>query len=206
MSSTPDGSVTRWIHALKEGDRDEAAERLWGRYFDRLVGLARRKLQGRRLAGACEDEEDAALSAFVSLCEGAAAGRFDRLTDREDLWKLLVVITARKALDQRERLGARKRGGGRVVDEAALAGAAADGDGLDQIIGLEPTPEFAAMLAEEYRRRLHSLGDETLRQVAIWRMEGYGNDEIAARLGCVARSVGRKLDLIRKTWQAEDDR
>jgi DNA-directed RNA polymerase specialized sigma24 family protein len=35
------------------------------------------------------------------------------------------------------------------------------------------------------------------------RLEGYSNDEIAARLGCVTRTVERKLDLIRKVWSRE---
>jgi hypothetical protein len=42
------------------------------------------------------DEEDAALSAFHSVCAGIAAGRFPDLGSRGNLWRLLVVITARK--------------------------------------------------------------------------------------------------------------
>lgn len=57
-----DGSVTRWIGDVKEGDRD-AMERLWSRYFERLAVLARKRLSaGRHPAGAA-DEEDVALSA-----------------------------------------------------------------------------------------------------------------------------------------------
>jgi hypothetical protein len=67
------GSVTHWINALKGGD-PAAAQKLWERYFARLVGLARKKLQGTRHLTA--DEEDVALSAFDSFCRGAAAGRF----------------------------------------------------------------------------------------------------------------------------------
>ena len=104
------GSVTRWIGALKEGDHG-AAQALWERYFDRLVRLARKKLLAQRRLGADEDEEDAALSAFDSFCDGAARGRFPLLGDREDLWRLLVVITARKAGAQAQRRRARKRGG-----------------------------------------------------------------------------------------------
>ena len=33
-------------------------------------------------------------------------------------------------------------------------------------------------------------------------MEGYNNDEIADQLGCAARTVARRLELIRKTWLA----
>jgi ECF sigma factor len=39
-----------------------------------------------------------ASSAFASFCRGAEGGRFPLLADRDDLWRLLVPITARKAL------------------------------------------------------------------------------------------------------------
>lgn len=89
-----EGSVTRWIDLLKAGDAG-AAQKLWERYFPRLVGLARKKLQGAKKGVA--DEEDVALNAFDSFCRGAEAGRFPRLDDRDNLWQLLVVLTARKA-------------------------------------------------------------------------------------------------------------
>src|SRR5262245_11358142 len=115
MSSTP---ITHWISALQGGDAD-AAQPLWQVYYLRLVGLARRKLEGsgRRAA----DEEDVALSAFASFCRGAQNGRFPLLANRDNLWRLLVVITARKALDQLERERRLKRGGGQVGGESALA-------------------------------------------------------------------------------------
>jgi DNA-directed RNA polymerase specialized sigma24 family protein len=198
------GSVSRWIDGLKAGDRD-AAQPLWDRYFDQLVRLARARLRGGHRAGAVEDEEDAALSAFESFCTGAERGRFPRLSDRDDLWPLLVVITARKAWAQVQRGRRRKRGGGRVFGEAEIPVSDPEGriDGFEQIIGTEPTPEFAATAAEEFARLLDRLGDESLRQVAIWRMEGYSVDEIAERLGCARRTVARRLELIRTLWIAE---
>ena len=90
------GSVTLWVERLKSGD-GEAAGPLWRAYFHRLVHLARQRLRG--LTGAAADEEDVALSAFDSFCRAAEGGRFPRLDDRDDLWQLLLVITARKAVD-----------------------------------------------------------------------------------------------------------
>jgi len=115
---------------------------------------------------------------------------------------LLVTITARKAVDQVERQCRKKRGGGRVRSETALAGSESEagGTGLDQVVGREPTPEFAAMMADECRRLLAALGDETLRQIALLRMEGYSDGEIASQLDCSLRTVGRKLKLIRDVW------
>ena len=202
MDLQPDGSVTHWLGALKGGDA-AAAQRLWERYFDRLVRLARAKL-GAMPRGAA-DEEDVALSAFHSFCQGAARGRFPRLVDRDNLWRLLVTITARKALDQVRRQARQKRGGGRVLVGSARAGGEddTDGAGLDQVVGQEPTPQFAAMVADECRRLLAALDDETLRQVALLRMEGYSDQEIAARVDCSLRTVSRKLALIRKAWLRE---
>src|SRR5262245_41975419 len=91
------GSVTGWVEQLQAGD-PEAARALWERYFPRLVGLARKKLGDtpRRAA----DEEDVALSAFDSFCRGARRGQFPQLGGRDNLWRLLVTLTARKAFEQ----------------------------------------------------------------------------------------------------------
>ena len=70
--------------------------------------------------------------------------------------------------------------------------------GLGQVIGDEPTPEFAAQIVEEFRNLLDRLQDETLKQVALFKMDGYTIDEMAEKLGCSRRSIARKQTLIRK--------
>jgi DNA-directed RNA polymerase specialized sigma24 family protein len=196
-----EGSVSRWIELLKDGDY-AAAQPLWERYFDRLVGLARTKLaDGRRRAS---DEEDVSLSAFNSFCQGAAAGRFPRLADRDDLWRLLVTLTARKAFDQMRDEHRLKRGGGAVLGQSALQdGGMDDRDALEQFVGREPTPESAVMVADECRRLLGQLKSDEMRAIAVWKMEGYTNDEIAAKLDCAPSTVERKLQRIRAQWQQE---
>ena len=203
MASEGGGSVTHWIGELQAGEMDDAARRLWGRYFERLAHLARLRLRSKPRGPA--DEEDVALSVFDSFFEGIAAGAFPKLGGRDDLWRLLVTITARKAANQIRREYQLKRGGGRVLGEAVLEGIDPDaGRALAQVVGDEPSPEFAAMVAEEFRLRLEGLKDDSLRQVALMRMEGYANEEIAARLDISLRSVERKLAAIRKRWQPED--
>jgi DNA-directed RNA polymerase specialized sigma24 family protein len=201
MPSKGDGSVTRWIGDLKSSG-DSAAQHLWERYFQRLVRLARKKLQSSRRPRTVEDEEDAALSAFDSFCRGVDRGRFPRLADRDDLWRLLVVLTVRKALDQIERQGAARRGGGHQLGEFPRLDGRDDpsGDDLDRFLGSEPTPEFAAMVTEEHRRLRDALGDAALCQVLDLRLEGYTREEIAERMGCAVATVKRKLDMIRQTW------
>jgi DNA-directed RNA polymerase specialized sigma24 family protein len=147
-----------------------------------------------------------ALSAFDSFCRGADEGRFPQLHDRDDLWQLLVAITAHKALDLVRREGRQKRGGGAVLDEAALVDhvrGEVEVAGLEQVLGREPSPEFALQVAEECKCLLDSLGDDTLRSVALRKMEGHSNHEIAAQLGCAPRTVARKLRRIRTLWSQE---
>jgi DNA-directed RNA polymerase specialized sigma24 family protein len=201
MEAEDRGSVTFWIDALRCGD-EEAARQLWRRYFEALVRLARPRL--RPEARGAADEEDVALSAFDSLYAGMARGRYPDVADRDDLWRLLVTIAARKASNRNRCEMRQKRGGGRVVRESALdAGRGSEADELAQVVGAEPTPEFAAMVAEEYRRLLEALGDEELRRLAAWKLEGYSDAEIAARLGCALRTVARRMKLIRTVWGAE---
>ena len=192
--SSEAGSVTAWIGQLQAGDSC-AAQQLWERYFRQLVELARKRFQG--VLGPVADEEDVALSAFASFCRGAIAGRFPQLSDRTDLWRLLVVLTARKACHLHRDAQRQKRGG----KPASAPGPELE---LEEIVGREPTPEFAAEVAEEYERRLESLGDAELRSIAVWKMEGHTNAEIAAKLGCVSVTVERRLRLIRRIWQQAD--
>jgi len=202
MSS--DASVTFWIGQLKAGD-SQAAQKLWEGYYARLVGLARTKLRGaqRRVA----DEEDVALSAFDSFCRGAEGNRFPQLGDREDLWQLLMMITVRKAIDLRQKENRKKRGGGviHIGQGEAFAEGQDEGDLLNQVVGREPTPDFAIQVAEECQRLLANLKDAELRQLALWKMEGYTNEEIAERLGVVVRTVERKLRLIRGLLWSQGD-
>jgi DNA-directed RNA polymerase specialized sigma24 family protein len=186
-----DHSVTTWIGLLREGQSD-AAQPLWERYFARLVAFARGKLQGTSRRAA--DEEDVALSAFHSFC--AAAGRFPQLNNRHDLWQVLVMLTARKAFQERRKQQTQKRGG--------LPGASAAAEtavGLDEIVGLEPSPEFAVLIAEQFDTLLQTLPDDDLRLVARLRLEEHANAEIADRLQCSERTVERKLALIRGFWE-----
>ena len=200
---TSNGSVTTWIGELKAGNH-AAAQQLWERYFRMMVQLARARLRdGSRRAA---DEEDAALSAFDSFCRGAVAGRFPLLSDRDNLWPLLVVITARKVIDARNHEKRIKRGGGKVRGESAWRNAADGSDhdgGINLVIGDEPTPAFVVELAEQTQRLLDALGSEELRKVAVWKMEGYSNQEIAAKLDCVERTVERRMKIIRGVFERE---
>jgi DNA-directed RNA polymerase specialized sigma24 family protein len=199
-----DDDVTRWVHDLAQGD-EGAAQRIWERYFDRMVRLARKKLGQDR--GRAVDEEDVALSALKSFCRAATEGRFPHLNDRDDLWRLLVIVTVRKAQRELERQHAQKRGGGKVRGESAFLGRgdASSGGGIGQVLGSEPTPEFAVMMAEQCARLLDRLPEDSLRAVALLKLEGYSIIEIARKADCSLRTANRRLARIRELW-ADDIR
>jgi DNA-directed RNA polymerase specialized sigma24 family protein len=189
VSVPPDSSVTLWLEQLKAGD-PAAAKPLWDCYFARLVALARARLRSAGRTAA--DEEDVALSAFDSFCRGAEAGRFPQLGDRDDLWQVLFLLTTRKVIGLVRRETRAKRGGQDRVAQPA-----------DAVVAADPTPEFAAEVAEECERLLGLLRDGRLREVAVWKMEGYTNVEIAEKLGRSVPTVERKLAAIRAIWERD---
>jgi RNA polymerase sigma factor (sigma-70 family) len=174
--------ITVWIRSLQDGDRC-AVPQLLGHYLRKLVGLARDRLRGRPDLGGYE--EDIALSAFKSLVLGAERQRFADLLDRHSLWRLLATMVICKAIDL-----VRKRTTGRSVEEEVA-----------QVVSQEPPPDQAAELAEEVRSRLARLPDDTFRAIALCKLEGYSNAEIARMQGCVERTVERKLNIIRALWR-----
>ena len=196
-------SVTQWIAGLKQADQD-SARKLWDRYFRKMAAIARQRLtaRDRRVA----DEEDVASSVFRCLCQGAELQQFSELTDRDDLWSLLVKMTHRKVIDQHRRLTTAKRGSGKIHGESVFVTAGQDpGErvGLAQIIGSEPTPEFLVEVADEHARLFALLPDDTFRQIAMSKMEGKSNEEIAAEMQLSCRSIERKLRKIRHYWSED---
>lgn len=188
------GSVTLFFGQMRAGSPDAAAA-IWERFFPRLIALARKTLFGRpqRMA----DADDAVQSAFASFCLRVQAGEF-RVDDRDDLWNLLGVITTRKARQQVRHEKAEKRGAGRVLGEQALTKPDGSPLPLDEAAADLPTAEFD-LHCEELLAKL----DPELREVAVLRLLGYRNREIAEMRDCTERKVERKLNLLRLRWEAE---
>lgn len=185
-------STTYWIVQLKNGNR-EAAQQLWERYYRRLVELARKRLYGR-VSTAVSDENDVAQSAFASFYHAAEQGRFPQLADSDDLWRVLLTITQRKITRRfRYQNAAMRR------HQAADTWSQEEID-LDSLPSDEPTPDFCVAAVESFNELMRKLQGANLRSVAIMRMEGYTNVEIAANIGCSLSTVERKLRLIRREW------
>jgi len=183
----------QWIDGLAKG-KTHAAQAIWEQYYTRLIRLAERRLAGGRpdIAG----PEDVVQSALGSFCRGLKAGRFPRLDDELDLWKILVTITSRKVIAQWRRQSRRP-----VGSESALEPLG----GIAGALGSEPTPEFAAIAAEQYDRLIHLLDDEVLKRIAVMKCELYTREEIARELGCSETTVKRECRRIRRKWREAAD-
>jgi DNA-directed RNA polymerase specialized sigma24 family protein len=195
-------SVSQLITGLQQGDAD-AAQRLWDRYFEELVKFARARLGASPRQA--KDEEDVALSVFDSFCRGAKAGRLADLKDRHELWWTLLAITQRKVVDQ-FRVNNRQKHGTMLVKpetDVGCNGKTGDKFELDLILDETPSPDLLLQLDDEWQRLLALLRDDTLRQIACWRIEGYSLLEISRKLHILPRAVGRKLSLIRSKWTEE---
>ncbi|MEC8553466.1 MAG: ECF-type sigma factor [Planctomycetota bacterium] len=189
-------NVTRWIKLVKASD-SSAANQLWQHYSDRLVHAVRAKLYGRERA--VSDEEDIVLSVFDSFYDAARLGRFPDLSDRDELWRLLMRMSARKVVDKRRSEGRKRRGGG---FQAFSLGADGEGEPFE-LIADEPSPEMVFMMQESVEQLFSHLGVGQLRDLAVAKLEGYSNAELAQRFACSERTIERRLHLIREKLKQE---
>lgn len=187
-----DHSVTQWIQGLKGGDEDSAAK-IWERFFGRVCSLANQRLGS--VPRVATDAEDVALSAIHALCSGARADRFRQLQDRGDLWDVLALITVRKSIDARRKAH-------RITEPVNWSDASSE--------DLQDPNQLQALVDDGYVKVLCATGEEMvgrlepkLRDVAMLRLEGYSNAEIAARTGRSLPTVERHLRMIRHLWQSE---
>jgi DNA-directed RNA polymerase specialized sigma24 family protein len=112
---------------------------------------------------------------------------------------LLFSITVHKLLHVVRDLERIKRGG----NFRELAGLDSSSDSIaavNLIVSREPSPEFAAEIAENFEVMMKALDDDELVQIAAWKLEGLTNAEIAQKINRTTRTIERKLQLIRKIW------
>jgi RNA polymerase sigma factor (sigma-70 family) len=179
-------SITRLMRAVQDGN-SSAVRPLLAAYFDRLVHLAKKRLQ--TMPGLGGYDEDLALRSFHSVYERLRdPTRPLDLAGRDDLWRLLATRTISRAIDL-----IRRHHPGEVAGE----------EDVTRLLASEPGPEEAAEVADECRRLLDALPERDLRQIALWKVEGYTHEEIAARLDCVPRTIERKVNRIRLLWKRE---
>ena len=198
MMST--SSLQVWYDALRNG-QDVAINKLWQLYFQRMVHVARRKLDGSNRV--VRDEEDVALSAFKSFCIGFRQGRFSADTVQDNLWPLLVTLTINKSIDYIRLQNRAKRGG--AVRNNSTSHLKTSVVTLDEIVANSPSPELQVALDDSFQKLLVMLdatNDPTLRQIALLTIEGEDPARIASILDdCSVRTIQRKLKTIRAIWE-----
>ena len=192
--------TTQILIDLSNGERS-AAERLMPLVVDELHALAVRFMDQER---ANHTLQATALvnEAYLKLIDQT---RVD-WKNRAHFFAIASQTIRRVLIDHARQHLAAKRGGGAVRGESAFADRQAPEShqpGLSQVTNGEPSPEFAAQFAEQFEQLLTLLADDTLRRIALAKMEGYTNAELARDLGLNVRSIERKLRLIRRTWQQE---
>lgn len=185
------GSVSEWLQNLKRGERS-AVDKIWDRYFSRMVDFARRRMESR--ARAASDEEDFAIVAFTQFVEGAQNGKFYKLEDRSDLWQILAMITSRRIKN-----ASRKRGsGGEVLSASTVMG---DDQSLESFLEM-PSRTVIDGLNNDCNELLETLPERN-REFAQKRLMGYTNSEIANWFNVSLSTVERAMASIRETWTKE---
>lgn len=190
--------VSQWLDGLKVDD-SLAQQMIWERIFDRVVRIARRRLESNGLERRTRDEEDIAMSAINSLFRQASSGELSQLEDSTQLWKLLATFTKFKVSKKRKFDQAGKRGGQhvRTLDELGF-GDPEEGLGIGQIVGAEPKPEFIVAMDDA----VQSL-PEDIQMVVVARLEGKDNREIASSMNISARTVQRMLNRVEEYWSID---
>lgn len=193
MSQEPEaGSVTRWIRELKAGNND-ALSKLWDRYFPKAKQRARHHFgKNPRVV---RDEEDIAMSVMGALFKDAS---LIDVADREDLIRLLLVVTKRKVSSEKRSQKSRSRGGGKVAVVTDLS------DLLKNFVSNQKgdiaSPESLAVMSEQYQILMDSLPDEFYRDIVRLKLKGKTIQEVAKDLDVVPRTIHRKLKTIQSTW------
>lgn len=201
-------SVSQWLEDLKAEGDEVAAALIWRRFAPRLLRIAQQRI-GQTRRGAA-DEDDVVAEAFAQFFQRLKQGGFAHLADRRDLWQVLAVLTDRRAIDhlRRETRHGKKS---RLVGESHFSPheQASQGAPHSRVGGLSQiatSPAVAAEFVAEFREWLAQLEDDTLRQIAVGKLRGYTNEELAQQLQTSLRSVERKLARLRTSLEPRVNR
>jgi RNA polymerase sigma factor (sigma-70 family) len=193
-------SFPELMDRLRSGE-DEAAREVFARFAARLVGLARRHLDGRLAVKV--DPEDVVQSAYKSFFVRQRAGTLE-VGNWDSLWGVLTMITIRKCADR----AAYFRAGKRDVRRELAGGSddsSADATGDALALDREPMPEEAAVLAETVEALFGAMDDPDERAILELSLQGHSAAEISESLGRAERSVRRLRERIRKRLERMRD-
>lgn len=193
MSS--DAAFNTLMARLRAGDED-AATQIFRRYANRLVGLARTRLDP--VLQQKTSPEDVLQSVFKSFFMRAAEGQFE-LGDWDNLWSLLTLLTIRKCARWADYYRAQRRD---VRRETPLPTGTEDAPPAWEALNRDPTPAEALLLTETVERLLADLKPRD-REMVVLSLQGETTSKIATELGCAERTVERVLERVRKRLMEE---
>jgi RNA polymerase sigma factor (sigma-70 family) len=191
---TSDECFKEVIEGLR-ANRPEAFARLWREFYAGLVKYADRKLAA--LPRRSSDEEDIAQAAMQSLHVGLQKGHFPEVTTKEDLARLLYVITDREAKQEIRKQKAAKRGGGTVRGESVFFPMGEDA-GFHQIADGGSSSPLSNQLPLGCSEMLDRLEDDLQRRIVMLKFQGYDTHEIAEAMGVADRTIERRLVRVRE--------
>lgn len=185
-------SVSDWIERFRENGNEIAALKLWDRINPRVRELSRRWIRKIGLPVSF-DEDDVTVSVFATFCDRLRSGQLPELNDRDGLWRLLILMTARKANDYAKMALAQKRTNGVKKPDVGL-------DAISELRDTQLEPSIEVMMEEQCQAMLKALGAPVLESVVLLKLEGYSNVEIAERLKYSRRTIQRMLELVKDIW------
>ncbi|MEQ1826677.1 MAG: ECF-type sigma factor, partial [Pirellula sp.] len=195
-SDAEKGSVSGWIELLRLG-RSDAIEPLLERYFKRLASFADRKLRdGIRTS---DDGEDIALQVLQSVVEKIGIGNYPELTDRNDLWLLLMVAAHRRVIDQqrRELRWEQLFAPVRTITDLMESW----NNDLDGYLSQDDAQQKALELIDFWDHMINKIAEPVHREIAKLKLEGYTNREIAVKLEFTPKRVDRVVAGIIARWK-----
>lgn len=185
-------SISEWISHFRESGDEVAALKLWDRMHPRIRDLSRRWIT-RIGVPVPFDEDDVTISVFATFCDRLRAGQLPDLNDRDGLWRLLILMTARKANDHAKIALAQKRSNGVENPDVGL-------HTISELRDTQQEPSIEVMMEEQCQAMLKSLGDPALEAVVLFKLEGYSNVEIAEKMKYSRRTIQRMLELVKDIW------
>ena len=184
-----DPDITLWLKRAREGDED-AFGKLFHFYIGRIKSYVRRRLTAQDQAEGFD--EDLANESMTSVWQGLAKGKFETVSNREELWFTMMSVAKSRAMDRRKYLRRKKRMFGITGQLATLFERSVDSS--------LAADEFEIL--EFWEQYIKTLPNDEYREIVRMKLEGKEVNEIATQLDSVPKSVQRKLRIVRVGWKA----
>jgi DNA-directed RNA polymerase specialized sigma24 family protein len=190
------GSVSGWIAMIRQG-KSEAMEPLVKRYFERLSKFADRRLRsGQNVSDAGEDVANLVIQNVTSAIQD---GQYPALTDRNDLWLVLMIAAQRRVIDCKRNESFKEDHHTSIRNLTDLMESM--NLDLDEYLGEEDDQQRGLELVDFWEEMIKKLPEEIMRTVASHKLQGLGNREIARKMIMTPKRIDRIVHKIRDRWE-----